>query len=158
MLADFPHTALGQDLTLVLRVTPSVDFDDCPEFSRFPNLHAFTPSCVCPELRPLPSTGITRLLQYYEPLRHPRAPGLSVTGVRLVALPTTPRGFPCCARLPCVHAVTTTPAQRLGMFFARLPSRISLPRMGDRVDLRNVLFEDCPVFTLHYGLHTRWVT
>ena len=44
------------------------------------------------------------------------------------------------------------------MFFARLPSRISLPRMGDRVDLRNDLFEDCPVFTLHYGLHTRWVT
>jgi hypothetical protein len=44
------------------------------------------------------------------------------------------------------------------MFFARLPSRISLPRKGDRVDLRNVLFEDCPAFTLHYGLHTRWIT
>ena len=27
--------------------------------------------------------------------------------------PTTPRGFPCCARFPCVHAAATTPAQRL---------------------------------------------
>ena len=31
-------------------------------------------SCVYLELRPLPSTGITRLQQYYEPLRHPTAP------------------------------------------------------------------------------------
>ena len=40
--------------------------------------------CVRLELRPLPSTGVTRLQRYYEPLRHLRAPGLSVTGVRLV--------------------------------------------------------------------------
>ena len=38
----------------------------------------------CLELRSLPSTGITRLQRYYEPLRHPRAPGLSLAGVRLV--------------------------------------------------------------------------
>jgi hypothetical protein len=40
--------------------------------------------CVRLELRSLPSTGITRLQRYSEPLRHPTAPGLSVTGVRLV--------------------------------------------------------------------------
>jgi len=40
--------------------------------------------CVCLELRPLPSTRVTRFPRYYEPLRHPRAPGLSLTGVRLV--------------------------------------------------------------------------
>ena len=50
-------------------------------------------------------------------------------------------------RLPCVHAVTTTPAQRLGILFARFPSRISLPRNGCRVDLRIDLFEACSVFT-----------
>ena len=62
-------------------------------------------------------------------------------------------------RLICpVHAVATTPTQRLEMYFARLPSRISLPRKGVRVDLRNDLFEDCTAFTLHYGLHTRQVT
>ena len=46
-----------------------------------------------------------------------------------------------------MHAVTTTPAQRLGACFARFPSRFSLPRNGGRVGLRNVLFEDCSVFT-----------
>jgi hypothetical protein len=44
------------------------------------------------------------------------------------------------------------------MSFARFHSRISLPRIGYRVGLRIVLFEDCTVFTLHYGLHTRRVT
>ena len=29
-------------------------------------------------------TRVTRFPRYYEPLRHPRAPGLSLTGVRLV--------------------------------------------------------------------------
>ena len=43
-----------------------------------------TTYCVCLELRSLPSTGITRLHWYYEPLRHPWAPGLSLAGVRLV--------------------------------------------------------------------------
>jgi hypothetical protein len=61
-------------------------------------------------------TGITQLHRYYEPLRHPIAAGPSLTGVRLI-LPITRRGFPCCVRLPrfpCVHAVATTPARRLG--------------------------------------------
>jgi len=35
------------------------------------------------ELRSLPSTGVTRLPRYYEPLRHPKWPGLALTGVRL---------------------------------------------------------------------------
>jgi len=45
---------------------------------------SFATSCICLELRPLPSTRVTRFPRYYEPLRHPRAPGLSLTGVRLV--------------------------------------------------------------------------
>ena len=35
-------------------------------------------------LRSLPSTGVTRLPRYCEPLRHPKAPDLSLAGVRLV--------------------------------------------------------------------------
>jgi len=50
-------------------------------------------------------------------------------------------------RFPCVHAVTTTPAQRLGCCFALSPSHISLPRNGGRVGLCNDLFEACSVFT-----------
>jgi hypothetical protein len=44
---------------------------------------SFATSRVCLELRPLPSAGVTRFPRYYGPLRHPRAPGLSLTGVQL---------------------------------------------------------------------------
>ena len=50
-------------------------------------------------------------------------------------------------RFPGVHAVATTPAQRLGAHFAHFPSRISLPRSRSRVGLRIVLFEACSAFT-----------
>src|SRR5215469_718899 len=37
-------------------------------------------------------------------------------------------GLPCCVRFPCVHAVATTPAQRLEVLLRSLrPSRVSLP-------------------------------
>jgi len=49
-----------------------------------PISRSFTTYCVCLELRSLPSTGVNRLPRYYEPLRHPRAPSLSLTGFRLV--------------------------------------------------------------------------
>jgi hypothetical protein len=41
-----------------------------------------------PEVRPLPSIGITRLHRYYEPLRRPTRPGLALAGVRLVHFTT----------------------------------------------------------------------
>ena len=44
------------------------------------------------ELRSLPSTGVTRLRRYYEPLRHPRRPGLSLAGVRLRVTRPPPLG------------------------------------------------------------------
>src|SRR5260370_1598291 len=86
---------------------------------------SFTTYCVCLELRSLPSTGITRLQRYYEPLRHPKAPGLSLAGFQLVVAPTTPWGFPCCVRFPCVHAVATTPPQRLGVLLRSLHPAVS---------------------------------
>src|SRR4029077_7543056 len=61
---------------------------------------------------------------HYEPLRHPTAPGLSLAGVRWSSL-TTPRGFPCFVRFPCVHAVATTPAQRLSVLLRSLRSVVS---------------------------------
>src|SRR5712671_2877002 len=81
--ADFPHPALGQDVTLS-RATPSAASEHLLELIGFPISRSFTTYCVCLELRSLPSTGITRLQRYYEPLRHPEAPGLSLTGFRLV--------------------------------------------------------------------------
>jgi hypothetical protein len=38
---------------------------------------------------------------------------------------TTPWGFPCCVRFPCVHAVATTPAQRLGVLLRSLHPAVS---------------------------------
>src|SRR5262249_60624998 len=51
-------------------------------------------------------------------------------------------------RCPCVHAVATPPARRLGVLLRSFPpSRVSLPRKGCRVGLRIVLFEACSAFT-----------
>jgi hypothetical protein len=111
-----------------------------------PNLLSLTTCCVCPEPRPLPSAGVTRFHRYYGPLRLPKAPGPSLAGVRLILL-TTSWGLPCCVRFPCVHAVATTPARRLGASSARFPSRVSLPRYGSRVGPRIDLFEAYTAFT-----------
>src|SRR6202040_2266689 len=59
---------------------------------------------------------------------------------------STSRGFPCCVRFPGVHAVATTPAQRLSASSARFLSRISLPDKGDSVGPRIGIFEDCSAF------------
>jgi hypothetical protein len=59
-----------------------------PEFTGLPQSPC---PCRCPrrlEPGPLPSTGVTRLPRYYEPLRHPAEPGLALAGLRLV--PMTP--------------------------------------------------------------------
>ena len=64
------------------------------------------------KLRPLPSAGITQLHRYYRPLRHPRAPGLSLAGVQL-AIPGHAMGLPvfralslctCCRHYPGASA------------------------------------------------------
>src|SRR5205807_4587888 len=104
-----------------------------------------------------PSPGVTRLHRYYGPLRHPSAPGLSLTGVRLIIL-ITHWGFPCCVRFPCVHAAATTPVQRLGVVLARRiqpcqPSPEGAPGRPAHRPFRGLLgvHSRC-------GLHTRAVT
>src|SRR5882724_9265518 len=111
--ADLPHPALGQDVTpLLSRATPSAVSEPSSELIGCPISRSLTASCVCLELRSLPSTGITRPQRYYEPLRHPRAPGPSLAGVRLV-IPDHALGFPvlralslctCCRQYPGVAA------------------------------------------------------
>ena len=115
-------------------------------FRGCPISRSITTYCVCPELRPLPSTGITRLQRYYEPLRHPSAPGLALAGFQLVVAPTTPWGFPCCVRFllcTCCRHYPGAAAERTRLLIHRhQPS----PK-GGRVGLRIVLFEDCSAFT-----------
>ena len=112
-----------------------------------PISRSFTTYCVCLELRSLPSTGVTRLPQYYEPLRHPRAPGLSLAGIRLVIAGHT-LGLPVLRTLSLCTCCRHCPGAAAGRTLrSASPSRISLPRKGCRVGLRIVLFEDCSAFT-----------
>ena len=146
--ADLPHPALGQDFTPSLsRATPSAVSEHSSELIGCPISRSFTTYCVCLELRSLPSPGITQLHQYYEPLRHPRAPGLSLTGFQLV-IADHASGFPVLRALSlctCCRQYPGAAAERIALLIS--PSRISLPRNGSRVGLRIVLFEACSAFT-----------
>src|SRR5436305_10117685 len=99
------------------------------------------------QLTPLPSPGIARLQRYYGPLRHPRAPGLSLAGVRLI-IPDHALGLPVLRALSLCACCRHYPGAAAGDTASLVsPSRISLPRKGDRVGLRIVLFEACSAFT-----------
>jgi hypothetical protein len=144
--ADFPHPALGQDFTLS-RATPSAASEHLLELLGFPISRSFTAYCVCLELRSLPSTGVTRLPRYYEPLRHPRAPSLSLTGFRLV-IADHALGLPVFRALSLCACCRHYPGAASGRIASLTsPSRVSLPRYGGRVGLRIVLFEVCSAFT-----------
>src|SRR6266404_4128191 len=130
--ADFPHPALGQDVTLS-RATPSAASEHLLELIGFPISRSFPTYCVCLELRSLPSTGITRLQRYYEPLRHPKAPGLSLTGFRLV-LADHALGLPVLRTLSLCTCCRHYPGAASGRTASLTsPSRVSLPRKGRRV-------------------------
>jgi len=129
------------------RVTPSAVSEHLGELIGCPISGFLTTCCVRLELRLLPSTGITRLRRYYEPLRHPAAPSHAVTGLRLV-VPDHATGLPvlralslctCCCHYPGVATGGTT--------LLTPTSRISLPRNGRRVGPRIDLFEACSAFT-----------
>ena len=124
--ADLPHPALGQDVTPSLsRATPSAASEHLSELIGFPISMSFTTCCVCLELRSLPSTGITSGFSGTTNLSAtPRRPACPSRASGWSSL-TTLWGFPCCVRFPCVHAVATTPAQRLGVLFALPHSAVS---------------------------------
>src|SRR5208282_5036311 len=106
-----------------------------------PISRSLTACCVCLELRPLPSPGIARLQRYYEPLRHPSAPCLSLTGVRLI-IPDHASGFPVLRALPLCTCCRHYPGAADGCTRrSNLPIRVSLPRFHYRVGLHIVLFE-----------------
>jgi hypothetical protein len=146
--ADFPHPALGQDFTPSLsRATPSAVSEHSSEFIGCPISRSFTTYCVCLELRSLPSPGVTRLQRYCEPLRHPRAPGLSLTGFRLV-IADHALGLPVFRALSLCACCRQYPGVASGRITSLISSRrIRLPRYGSRVGLHIVLFEACSAFT-----------
>src|SRR5207253_386595 len=74
------------------------------------NPSVFVASCVSFQLRPLPSTGITRLHCYYEPLPHPRQPDLPLPRRQLIPTAITAGASRVAPGLLCVHAIAITPA------------------------------------------------
>src|SRR5882762_3316612 len=106
-----------------------------------PISRSLTTSCVCLELRPLPSTGITQLLRYYGPLRHPSAPGLSLTGVRLI-IPDHALGLPVLRSLSLCTCCRHYPGAAAGRIpRSSHPAVSAFPGRGRRVGLHIVLFE-----------------
>ena len=123
----------------------------------FVNRLALAPASTVSGPRVLPSTGIARLHQYCDPIRHPKGPVpcLATPPSASAATPTTPRGFPCCTRSLYAHAVATTPAEPLGARVVRLPQRRRPSPNLRRVGFRIALFEACSAFTARYGLCAR---
>ena len=106
------------------------------------------PSDIAPHLRPLSSTGITRRLQSYGPLRHPDRPGLPLAGVRL-ARATPPTGLPVLRPSPPFHACRRHYPGGSGRCSRRsLPGRWQPSPFYHRVGFRITRFEACAAFTL----------
>ena len=124
-----------------------------------PNLPCFATFSARLELRPLSSTGITRLPRYYGPFRHPIAPYLTVTGLRLVATTDHAMGLPVLRAFPsCVHAVATTPAQGLRALPCSFPQPYQpSPKVWSGLPVQRP-FRGLLSVHSRYGLHTRQVT
>src|SRR5450830_1162400 len=152
--ADLPHPALGQDFTPSLsRATPSAVSEHSSEFIGCPISRSFTTYCVCLELRSLPSTSVTRLQRYYEPLRHPRAPGLSLAGIRLI-IPDHALGLPVWPALSLCTCCRHYPGAATGDVLRSFPqscqpSPVWLPGRPAHRPFRGLLSVHS-----HYGLHT----
>src|SRR6516165_8047558 len=109
-------------------VPPSAASDHFSELLGCPISRSLTTSCVCLELRPLPSPSITRLQRYYWPLRHPSAPGLSLAGIRLI-IPDHALGLPVLRTLSLCTCRRHYPgAADRRTRRSNLPIHINLPR------------------------------
>src|SRR4029077_1961057 len=129
------------------RVTPSAVSEPFSELLGCPISRSLTTSCVGLELRPLPSAGITRLQRYYWPLRHPSAPGLSLTGVRLI-IPDHALGLPVLRALSLCTCCRQYPGAAAGRIpRSSHPPVSAFPVRGRRVGLHIDLFEACSAFT-----------
>src|SRR6202040_3657016 len=80
-----------------------------------------------PEVRVLPSTGITRLRRSSYPVRLPPMPPPEAT---LRPLPSHQTGLPRLPEPPFQGAVPTTPADRAGAYVDCFPASRSLPQMA----------------------------
>ena len=92
---------------------------------RLSPIHRPSPSSAnAPEVRVLPSTGVTRPQQYYDPVRIPLTPPPKAT---LRPLPSCQTGLPRLPEPPFQRAVPTTPADRMGAGVDCFPIHAAFP-------------------------------
>ena len=121
-----------------------------------PNLLSFSTYCVDLELRPLPSTGITRLPRYYKPLRHPKAPGLSLAGIRLVIADHV-KGLPVLRALTLCTCYRHYPGAATGDTLRSFPQPYQPSPKGSSGRPARCPFRGLLSVHSRYGLHTRWI-
>jgi hypothetical protein len=99
------------------RATPSATSEHFVELlGSSPIPRSFVASCVSFQLRLLSSTGVTRLHRYYEPLRHPKRPGLSLASCQLIHTAITAGTSRVALGPHCLHAVANTPAGLMELY------------------------------------------
>ena len=90
-----------------------------------------------PKVRLLPYTSITRLPQYYEPVRHPTRLSLLLTEFSLRTTTSRRRGFPCFVPSPCACMPSPLPRRdRGGLVVQHSPRRRPSPHsswVGSRI-------------------------
>ncbi len=91
-------------------------------------------------------TGITRRLQYYEPVRHPRRPSLLLTEFWLRATTSLRWGFPCSDNFHLHACRRQYPGGTVGCV-SLLPQRRRPSPLSGRVGFRITVFEACSAFT-----------
>src|SRR5262249_30905926 len=106
------------------------------------------------ELRSLPSTGVTRLRRYYEPLRHPRRPGLSLAGFRLAVTRRHRWGLPVFRVSPVSTCRRHYPGGTAGCLHRSLPQQHWPSPLHRRVASHIASFEACSAFT---HVTARWI-
>ena len=122
------------------------------------NLLAVATSYVNLELRPIRSTSVTRLQRYYEPIRHPTWPSLSVTGVWLAVTRRHRVGFPVFRSISSSrHADTITPADPLNAVAISFNGN-GLPQKRGGSASAIISFRGLLGVYSRFGLPGRWVT
>jgi len=122
------HRSESWAIPSLCRATPSATSEHLVELlGSSPIPRSFVASCVSFQLRLLPSTGVTRLHRYNEPLRHPSRPSLSLASCQSIPTAIT-AGTSRVAYGPlCLHAVANTPAGLMELVRSYRSTNFGLP-------------------------------
>jgi hypothetical protein len=122
-----------------------------------PISRSLTAYCVRLELRSRPSAGITRPQRYNGPLRLPKAPSLSLTGVQLV-IPDHALGSPVLRSLSLCTCCRHYPGAAAGRILRSFSQPYQPSPKGSSGRPTHLTFRGLLGVHSRYGLHTRAVT